>query len=38
MGRVSRIARVHQEGLVEKVRPGGPRAHYEKTRVAGSFR
>lgn len=35
IGRVSRIARVHQEGLVEKVRPGGPRAHYEKRVLLG---
>ncbi|MGK4541240.1 phage virion morphogenesis protein [Xanthomonas hortorum] len=26
---------MHQEGLVEKVRPGGPRAHYEKRVLLG---
>lgn len=30
VGRVSRIARVHQDGLTEQVRPGGPRARYAK--------
>ncbi|WP_017113606.1 phage virion morphogenesis protein, partial [Xanthomonas vasicola] len=28
VGRVSRIARVHQEGLEDRVRPGGPEVHY----------
>ncbi|OLK26746.1 phage virion morphogenesis protein, partial [Xanthomonas oryzae] len=35
VGRVSRIARVHQEGKREAVRPGGPRAHYEKRVLLG---
>ncbi|ATS38054.1 MULTISPECIES: phage virion morphogenesis protein [Xanthomonas] len=35
VGRVSRIARVHQEGLTEQVRPGGPRARYEKRVLIG---
>ncbi|NIK10161.1 phage virion morphogenesis protein [Xanthomonas arboricola] len=35
VGRVSRIARVHQEGLAERVRPGGPRARYEKRMLLG---
>jgi phage virion morphogenesis protein len=35
VGRVSRIARVHQDGLVERVRPGGPRARYEKRMLLG---
>ncbi|WP_372157007.1 phage virion morphogenesis protein [Xanthomonas campestris pv. fici] len=35
MGRVSRIARVHQEGMTEQVRPGGPRATYAKRRLLG---
>ncbi|MCC8556160.1 phage virion morphogenesis protein, partial [Xanthomonas hortorum] len=35
MGRVSRIARVHQEGLTEQVRPGGPKARYEKRMLLG---
>ncbi|ATS75510.1 MULTISPECIES: phage virion morphogenesis protein [Xanthomonas] len=35
VGRVSRIARVHQEGLTEQVRPGGPRAGYEKRVLLG---
>ncbi|KHL51293.1 phage virion morphogenesis protein [Xanthomonas cannabis] len=35
MGRVSRIARVHQEGLSEQVRPSGPRARYEKRMLLG---
>ncbi|MCC4607260.1 phage virion morphogenesis protein [Xanthomonas campestris pv. zinniae] len=35
MGRVSRIARVHQEGLSESVRPGGPRARYERRVLLG---
>ncbi|OOW63307.1 phage tail protein [Xanthomonas campestris pv. leeana] len=36
MGRVSRIARVHQDGLSEQVRPGGPIARY-KSRVLLGF-
>ncbi|CAD0313925.1 phage virion morphogenesis protein [Xanthomonas hortorum] len=35
VGRVSRIARVHQEGLAERVRPGGPRARYEERVLLG---
>ncbi|APP86504.1 phage virion morphogenesis protein [Xanthomonas hortorum pv. gardneri] len=35
VGRVSRIARVHQDGLTEQVRPGGPRASYEKRMLLG---
>ncbi|MEA9488930.1 phage virion morphogenesis protein [Xanthomonas campestris] len=35
VGRVSRIARVHQEGLNESVRPGGPRARYERRVLMG---
>ncbi|MCC4603965.1 phage virion morphogenesis protein [Xanthomonas campestris pv. parthenii] len=35
MGRVSRIARVHQDGLSERVRPRGPRAHYERRVLLG---
>lgn len=35
MGRVSRIARVHQEGITEQVRPGGPRARYDKRVLLG---
>ncbi|CAE6755003.1 hypothetical protein CFBP6600_17550 [Xanthomonas arboricola pv. corylina] len=35
IGRVSRIARVHQDGLVERVRPGGPKAYYEKRTLLG---
>ncbi|MBB5864817.1 phage virion morphogenesis protein [Xanthomonas sp. 3058] len=35
VGRVSRIARTHQEGLTEQVRPGGPRARYEKRVLLG---
>ncbi|PPT71602.1 phage virion morphogenesis protein [Xanthomonas arboricola] len=35
LGRVSRIARVHQEGLTEQVRPGGPRARYNKRLLLG---
>ncbi|PKV14546.1 phage virion morphogenesis protein [Xanthomonas prunicola] len=35
MGRVSRIARVHQEGLTERVRPIGPMARYDKRVLLG---
>ncbi|MCC5070812.1 phage virion morphogenesis protein [Xanthomonas campestris] len=35
VGRVSRVARVHQEGLSESVRPGGPRARYERRVLLG---
>ncbi|QSQ38930.1 phage virion morphogenesis protein [Xanthomonas translucens] len=34
-GRVSRIARVHQEGMMDAVRPGGPRARYEQRVLLG---
>ncbi|NJC43809.1 MULTISPECIES: phage virion morphogenesis protein [Xanthomonas] len=35
VGRVSRIARVHQEGLTERVRAGGPKARYAKRELIG---
>ncbi|QBG91694.1 phage virion morphogenesis protein [Xanthomonas oryzae pv. oryzae] len=35
VGRVSRIGRVHQEGLSERVRPGGPRARYQRRVLLG---
>ncbi|MEB1942654.1 phage virion morphogenesis protein [Xanthomonas campestris pv. campestris] len=35
LGRVTRIARVHQEGLSEHVRPGGPRARYDRRVLLG---
>ncbi|MCL1561664.1 phage virion morphogenesis protein [Xanthomonas nasturtii] len=35
VGRVSRIARVHQDGLTERVRPGGPMARYERRVLLG---
>ncbi|AZR24190.1 phage virion morphogenesis protein [Xanthomonas vasicola] len=35
MGRVSRIARVHQDGLSERVRRGGPVARYERRTLLG---
>jgi phage virion morphogenesis protein len=35
VGRVSRIARVHQDGLSERVRPSGPRARYEQRVLLG---
>lgn len=34
-GRVARIAQVHQEGLVDAVRPGGPRVRYEARPLLG---
>lgn len=34
-GRVGRIARVHQEGLMDAVHPGGPRTRYEQRRLLG---
>lgn len=34
-GRAARIARVHQEGRMDMVRPGGPRARYEKRVLLG---
>ena len=33
--RASRIARVHQDGLVDHVRPGGPRAVYARRELLG---
>ncbi|NIJ79628.1 phage virion morphogenesis protein [Xanthomonas cannabis] len=35
VGRVSRIARVHQDGLAERVRADGPTARYEKRVLLG---
>ncbi|MBB3845171.1 phage virion morphogenesis protein [Xanthomonas arboricola] len=35
VGRVSRIARVHQEGLTEQIRADGPRARYERRILLG---
>ncbi|MFA1753937.1 phage virion morphogenesis protein [Xanthomonas campestris] len=35
VGRVSRIARVHQEGLVDRIQTNGPRARYEKRILVG---
>ncbi|MDW7704632.1 phage virion morphogenesis protein [Xanthomonas euvesicatoria] len=35
LGRVSRIARVHQEGLKDRVRPGGPEVHYSNIVILG---
>ena len=35
VGRVSRIARVHQDGMTEQVRPGGPQARYDKRVLLG---
>ncbi len=37
-GRASRIARVHQEGLVDRVSPGGPRAVYARRELLGFTR
>ena len=34
-GRVARIARVHQEGLSDRVSPDGPRTRYEQRRLLG---
>ena len=34
-GRVARIAQVHQDGLVDAVRPGGPRVRYEQRALLG---
>lgn len=34
-GRVGRIARVHQEGMMDAVRPGGPRTRYEQRVLLG---
>ncbi|CAE6736730.1 phage virion morphogenesis protein [Xanthomonas arboricola pv. corylina] len=35
VGRVARIARVHQEGLTDRTRPGGPKARYEQRVLLG---
>ncbi|WP_426801584.1 phage virion morphogenesis protein [Xanthomonas campestris] len=35
VGRVSRIARVHQEGLIEKVRKNGPTVRYTRRTLLG---
>jgi phage virion morphogenesis protein len=35
VGRVARIARAHQEGLVDQVRPGGPSVRYPERRILG---
>lgn len=35
VGRIARIARVHQEGLVDQVRPGGPSVRYAERRILG---
>lgn len=34
-GRVARIARVHQEGLSDAVKPGGPRVTYARRELLG---
>lgn len=34
-GRVARIARVHQDGRMDAVRPGGPRVRYEQRVLLG---
>ncbi|MFD0726963.1 phage virion morphogenesis protein [Lysobacter brunescens] len=34
-GRVARIALVHQEGLVDQVKPGGPSVRYERRKLLG---
>lgn len=36
--RASRIARVHQDGLVDRVRPGGPRVAYARRELLGFTR
>ncbi|MGV7206187.1 phage virion morphogenesis protein, partial [Xanthomonas citri] len=35
VGRVSRIAHVHQRGAIDQVRPGGPKARYERRVLIG---
>ncbi|CEH52911.1 Phage virion morphogenesis protein (fragment) [Xanthomonas citri pv. citri] len=35
VGRVSRIAHVHQDGATDRARPGGPMARYEKRVLLG---
>lgn len=34
-GRVARIAQVHQEGLVDEVKPGGPSVRYAQRKLLG---
>lgn len=34
-GRVARIARVHQDGRMDAVRPGGPRVRHEQRVLLG---
>lgn len=34
-GRVARIARVHQHGLVDRVEPGGPEVRYARRQLLG---
>lgn len=34
-GRIARIARVHQEGLLDRVVPGGPLVEYPRRRLIG---
>lgn len=35
VGRVSRLARVHQEGLRDRIRRGGPEVRYEQRQLLG---
>lgn len=35
LGRVARIAQVHQDGGMDRVRPGGPRVRYEQRQLLG---
>jgi phage virion morphogenesis protein len=35
LGRVAYIARIHQEGRMDQVRPGGARVRYEQRRLLG---
>lgn len=35
LGRVSHIARIHQEGRMDRVRQDGPRVRYERRRLLG---
>jgi phage virion morphogenesis protein len=34
-GRTARIARIHQEGLSERITPGGPLVQYPQRRLIG---
>jgi phage virion morphogenesis protein len=34
-GQVASLARVHQYGLRDRVRPGGPQIHYEQRQLLG---